>query len=51
MAIGQFGGEYNGREYEGFDQAIERYEWHTKNDLWNYPMHDYINKGVRIIGQ
>lgn len=51
MAMGQFGGEYNGRQYEGFDQAIERYEWHMKNDLWDYPMQDYINNGVRIIGQ
>lgn len=51
LAQGQFGGEFNGRQFEGFDQAITRYEWHTKNDLWDYPMQDYINKGVRIIGQ
>jgi len=51
LEIGQYGGEHNGRQYEGFHQAIERYEWHVENDLWKYPMHDYQNKGVRIIGQ
>ena len=48
--LGQFGGTAEGRVYEGFHQAIERYKWHTENDLWQYPMHDYLNNGVRIIG-
>jgi hypothetical protein len=47
--IGQNGGEFNGRKYEGFAQAINRYEWHTMNDLWQYPMQDYMTNGVRII--
>jgi hypothetical protein len=51
LAMGQFGGEYNGRQYEGFADAIKRYEWHIANDLWNYPMQDYQNKGIRIIGE
>lgn len=49
LDIGQNGGEYKGRTYEGFHQAVEKYIWHVENDLWSYPMHDYINKGVRII--
>lgn len=48
--LGQFGGTAEGRVYEGFHQAIERYKWHTENDLWQYPMHDYLNNGIRIIG-
>lgn len=51
LHIGQNGGEYNGRQYEGFRDAIERYEWHLENDLWDYPMQDYLNSGVRIIGE
>jgi hypothetical protein len=49
LEIGQFGGEVDGRYYEGFKQAIERYKWHTDNDLWDYRMEDYKNEGVRQI--
>ena len=51
LEIGQFGGEVDGRYYEGFKQAIERYKWHTDNDLWDYRMEDYKNEGVRQIWQ
>lgn len=50
LSLGQFGGEYEGRKYEGFHQAVERYKWHTEQDLWSYPMEDYLNNGIRIIG-
>ena len=49
LHIGEFGGEVRGRKLEGFKHAIERYKWHTENDLWLYPMGDYLNKGVRKI--
>jgi len=28
----------DGKSYEGFTQAIERYLFHTEKDLWDYPM-------------
>lgn len=49
LNLGQFGGIMEGREYEGFHHAIERYKWHKENDLWNYPMEDYKSNGLRII--
>jgi len=49
LTVGQYGGTIDGREYQGFHQAVERYKWHIENDLWQYPMEDYINKGIRII--
>ncbi len=47
--FGRFGGRMISREYEGFDQAIKRLAWHSENDLWDYPMEDYQNEGVRLI--
>jgi hypothetical protein len=49
LNIGQFGGEVDGRYYEGFRMAIIRYKWHISNDLWDYRMEDYENEGVRYI--
>ena len=49
LHLGQHGGTHNNREYKGFHQAIEQYKWHTKMDMWEYPMEDYINLGVRKI--
>jgi hypothetical protein len=48
--LGMIGGVYENRVYEGFHQAIVRYDWHLENDLWQYKMEDYINKGIRILG-
>ena len=47
--FGRFGGKMVSKEYEGFDQAIRRFTWHSENDLWDYPMEDYINEGLRLI--
>ena len=47
--FGQFGGKMVSKDFEGFDQAITRLIWHSENDLWDYPMEDYLNKGVRIL--
>jgi hypothetical protein len=49
LQLGQYGGEHRNRTYEGFHQAILRYQWHKENDLWDYPMEDYINNGLRVI--
>lgn len=49
LNLGQFGGTHYSREYKGFHQAIEQYQWHTKEELWDYPMEDYINEGIRKI--
>jgi hypothetical protein len=49
IQFGQYGGKMVTREYEGFDKAIERLKWHSDNDLWDYPMEDYENNGVRSI--
>ena len=48
--LGRLGGKHEYREYEGFHQALQRYDWHVKNDLWQYKMEDYINNGIRILG-
>lgn len=47
--FGRFGGKMVSKEYEGFDQAIRRFIWHNENDLWDYPMEDYRNGGLRVI--
>ena len=47
LEFGQFGGKLVTKEYEGFHQAIQRLKWHSENDLWDYPMEDYLNNGVR----
>ena len=47
--FGRHGGKMITKDYEGFDQAIKRLIWHSENDLWDYPMEDYLNKGVRVL--
>lgn len=49
MTLGQFGGVFQDKKYEGFHQAINRLKWHSENDLWAYTMEDYQNEGIRII--
>ena len=44
--IGFYGGTLrNGRQLEGFQQAIERYEYASSENAWDYPMEYYKNKG------
>jgi hypothetical protein len=43
-SIGQYGGTLsNGKELEGFEQALERLQWHNDNNLWEFPREYYIN--------
>lgn len=49
LAIGKSGGKFGIREFEGFEQAIERYKWHSENDLWEYTKEDYQNNGIRCL--
>ena len=50
LNIGMDGGSNSdGRSYEGFEQAIERYLFHIEKDLWDYPMEYYENNGELII--
>jgi len=50
LNIGMNGGSNSdGKSYEGFEQAIERYLFHTQKDLWDYPMEYYENDGELII--
>ncbi len=45
LSIGIKGGILeNGKVLEGFEQAIERYKYHTVVDNWDYPM-EYLNEG------
>ena len=45
LEIGMNGGCLsNGRAYEGFQQAIDRYLYHSSNDEWDYSM-GYIKDG------
>lgn len=48
--IGFSGGELsNKRKLEGFEQAIERYDYAHQNDKWDYSMEYYINGKQEII--
>ena len=47
--IGRNGGERKGRTYEGFSQAMQKLDYHTRTDKWNYRMEDYENQGIKIV--
>jgi hypothetical protein len=46
--IGFFGGIVNNKKYEGFEKAIERYQYAVVNNAWDYPMEYYENKKIVI---
>lgn len=49
-AIGAFGGTLkDGRTLEGYTQLIEKYKFHTGNNLWLYPKEYYENSGIMEI--
>lgn len=49
-AIGLTGGiTSRGQELEGFHQAIQRYKYHTEENVWEYPVEYYLNEGYLII--
>jgi hypothetical protein len=48
--IGWEGGTLsNGRRLEGFVQAVQRYQFATKNDAWDYSQEYYENEGKLFI--
>jgi hypothetical protein len=49
ITIGKIGGVHDGRYYEGLENAIDRYEWHMKNDKWEHPVEYYENNGIMEI--
>lgn len=50
ISIGYGGGRRsNGRYYEGVKHAIEKFKWHTEENLWDYPMDYYKNDGTLYI--
>lgn len=48
IEVGINGGIVNGRTYEGFGQAIERYKYASENNAWDYPMEYYQNGKITI---
>lgn len=44
VGIGLHGGETSVRYYEGLEQAIQRYQYATNNNAWEYPQ-EYYQKG------
>jgi hypothetical protein len=42
------GGEVPAYKKEGLKQAIERYNWHTTTDKWDYPMEYYLTGYLEI---
>lgn len=44
VSIGLHGGETSVRYYEGLEQAIQRYQYATNNNAWEYPQ-EYYQKG------
>ena len=49
MDIGLNGGIKGDKVYEGFNQAIERFLFHSQTDQWEFPMEVYKNNGVLYI--
>jgi len=47
--VGFNGGMVNNRNYEGFDQAINRYIYAIENNAWEYPVEYYLNQGKILI--
>jgi hypothetical protein len=48
--IGWEGGKLsNGRNLDGFVQAVQRYQFATKNEAWNYSQEYYENEGKLFI--
>ena len=47
--IGLHGGMVKGYKYEGLIDAVERLEWHTKNEKWDYPVEYYEKKHLDIL--
>lgn len=49
-SIGLIGGVTSeGKELEGFTQAMQRYKYHEENNLWDYPAEYYLNEGYLLI--
>jgi hypothetical protein len=49
-SIGLVGGVTSeGKELEGFTQAMQRYKYHEENNLWDYPAEYYLNEGYLLI--
>lgn len=49
LSIGENGGEVDGVYYFGWKDALERVEWHTTNDLWNYTKEQYESNLTIVI--
>lgn len=47
LLMGEQGGYRGEKYYEGFAEAIKRFKWHTKEGVWHYPMHVYLNQGKK----
>jgi len=47
--IGVSGGIVKNKQYEGLNDAIERYIFAKENDAWEYPMEYYQNNGIMEI--
>lgn len=49
-SIGLVGGVTSeGKELEGFTQAMQRYKYHEENNVWDYPVEYYLNEGYLLI--
>jgi hypothetical protein len=49
-SIGLIGGVTSeGKELEGFTQAMQRYKYHEENNVWDYPAEYYLNEGYLLI--
>ena len=47
--VGLNGGDVDGRNYEGFEQALERLKWHLDNNIWDYTREQWeVNKTILI---
>jgi hypothetical protein len=48
ITIGTYGGETSMRYYEGLQQALERYDFASQNNLWDHPKEYYDNGSMEI---
>jgi len=48
--FGLYGGVADGIEFKGINELVDAYNWHRKNNKWDFPRELYENKGEVNLG-
>lgn len=46
LDIGRNGGIREGKYYEGWEALLNKYIWHSKNNIWDITQEEYEHKGI-----